>query len=126
MPVTAWIKPRAPRHELCRMAQRRDEESRSGGVVPKRHAGPARKSSAGASPLDGARRTREETMLNRSALMLVAGAAIFALDASAVSGQDTTRTRRPVSSRRIPVAKEQPGEVTVRVDTVTQYRTDTL
>ena len=65
-------------------------------------------------------------MLNRSALMLVAGAAIFALDASAVSGQDTTRARRPVSSRRIPVAKEQPGEVTVRVDTVTQYRTDTL
>ena len=65
-------------------------------------------------------------MLIRSALMLVAGAAIFALDASAVSGQDTTRARRPVSSRRIPVAKEQPGEVTVRVDTVTQYRTDTL
>jgi hypothetical protein len=65
-------------------------------------------------------------MLNRSALLLVAGAAIFALDASAVSGQDTTRTRRPVSTRRIPVAKEQPGEVTVRVDTVTMYRTDTL
>jgi hypothetical protein len=58
--------------------------------------------------------------------MLVAGAAIFALDASAASGQDTTRTRRPVSTRRIPVAKEQPGEVTVRVDTVTMYRTDTL
>lgn len=71
-------------------------------------------------------------MLNRSALMLVAGAAILALDASAVSGQDTTRarTRRPTSTRRIPVTKEaaSPGEVTVRVDTVTvtSYRTDTL
>jgi hypothetical protein len=67
-------------------------------------------------------------MLNRSALMLVAGAAIFALDASAASGQDTTRTRRPTSSRRIPVTKEaaSPGEVTVRVDTVVSYRTDTL
>jgi hypothetical protein len=61
--------------------------------------------------------------------MLVAGAAIFALDASAASGQDTTaRARRPVSSRRIPVAKEaaSTGEVTVRVDTVMTYRTDTL
>jgi hypothetical protein len=60
--------------------------------------------------------------------MLVAGAAIFALDASAASGQDTTRTRRPTSSRRIPVTKEaaSPGEVTVRVDTVVTYRTDTL
>ena len=66
-------------------------------------------------------------MLNRSALMLVAGAAIFVLDASAASGQDTTRTRRPRSTQRIPVAKEaSPGEVTVRVDTVMTYRTDTL
>lgn len=67
-------------------------------------------------------------MLNRNALMLVAGAAIFALDASAASAQDTTRarTRRPTSTTRIPVSKEAPGEVTVRVDSVTVYRTDTL
>jgi opacity protein-like surface antigen len=65
-------------------------------------------------------------MLNRSALILVAGAAMVALEASAASGQDTTRTRRPTSSQRIRVGKEAPGEVTVRVDTVTMYRTDTL
>jgi hypothetical protein len=68
-------------------------------------------------------------MLNRSALMLIAGAAIFVLDASSARGQDTTRTRRrPTSTRRIPVTKEaaSPGEVTVRVDTVVTYRTDTL
>jgi hypothetical protein len=65
-------------------------------------------------------------MLNRSAHMLAAGAAIFALVASAASGQDTTRTRRTTSTRRIPVAKENPGEVTVRVDSVTVYKTDTL
>jgi hypothetical protein len=65
-------------------------------------------------------------MLNRNALLFVAGAAIFALDASAGSAQDTTRTRRPVSTRRIPVTKEAPGEVVVRVDSVTVYRTDTL
>jgi opacity protein-like surface antigen len=68
-------------------------------------------------------------MLNRNALMLVAGAAIFALDASAASAQDTTRTR-PTSSRRIPITKEAPGEVarpvTVRVDTQMVYKTDTL
>lgn len=65
-------------------------------------------------------------MLNRNALLFVAGAAIFALDASAGSAQDTTRARRPVSTKRIPVTKEAPGEVVVRVDTVTVYRTDTL
>jgi len=65
-------------------------------------------------------------MLNRNALLFVAGAAIFALDASAASAQDTTRTRRPTSTRRIPVTKEAPGEVVVRVDSVTVYRTDTL
>jgi hypothetical protein len=64
-------------------------------------------------------------MLNRNALMLVAGAAIFALDASAASAQ----VKPPVSTRRIPITKEAPGEVvapTVRVDTVMVYRTDTL
>ncbi|MGH7617830.1 MAG: hypothetical protein ACREPM_11425 [Gemmatimonadaceae bacterium] len=64
-------------------------------------------------------------MLNRSALMLVVGAAIFALDASAASAQDTTRTRRR-STTRIPVKKEATGEVTVRVDSVTVYKTDTV
>jgi hypothetical protein len=64
-------------------------------------------------------------MLNRNALMLVAGAAIFALDASAASAQDTTRTR-PRSTTRIPVTKEAPGEVVSRVDSVMVYKTDTL
>lgn len=66
-------------------------------------------------------------MLNRNALMLVAGAAIFALDASASVAQDTT-TRRPTSSQRISIRKESMGEVApiIRVDTVFSYRTDTL
>ena len=69
-------------------------------------------------------------MLNRYAVLLVAGAAIFALDASAASAQDTTRTR-PRSTKRIPITKEAPGEVATtpappRVDTVTVYKTDTL
>jgi len=70
-------------------------------------------------------------MLNRYAVLLVAGAAIFALDASAASAQDTTRTR-PRSTKRIPITKEAPGEVVStpaappRVDTVTVYKTDTL
>src|SRR5215212_7938050 len=63
-------------------------------------------------------------MLNRNALMLVAGAAIFALDASAAAAQ----VKPPVSTKRIPIAKEPPAQVapTVRVDSVTVYRTDTL
>jgi opacity protein-like surface antigen len=77
-------------------------------------------------------------MLNRYAVLLVAGAAIFTLDASAASAQDTTRTRprstqdstraRARSTKRIPITKEAPGEVasTARVDTVTVYKTDTL
>jgi hypothetical protein len=66
-------------------------------------------------------------MFHRNALLLVAGAAMLALNASAGSAQDTTRTRRTTSSRRIPVAKESPGEVVPpRVDTVTVYKTDTL
>jgi len=69
-------------------------------------------------------------MLNRYAGLLVAGAAIFALDASAASAQDTTRTR-PRSTKRIPITKEAPGEVATpaapaRVDTVTVFKTDTL
>src|SRR5512133_2513466 len=70
-------------------------------------------------------------MLNRYAVLLFAGAAIFALDASAASAQDTTRAR-PRSTKRIPITKEAPGEVSTtpaappRVDTVTVYKTDTL
>jgi len=59
-------------------------------------------------------------MLKRNAVMLVAGAAFVAFDASAALAQTT-------SSRRIPITKEAPGEVVApRVDTVTVYRTDTL
>jgi hypothetical protein len=59
-------------------------------------------------------------MLNRNALLLVAGAAM--ISASSASAQ-----ARPTSSKRIPVSKEAPGEVAApRVDTVTVYRTDTL
>ena len=66
-------------------------------------------------------------MLNRNALLLVAGAAFFALDASAASAQDSTTTKpRTRSERRIPVSKESHGEVAPRVDTVTVFRTDTL
>ncbi len=67
-------------------------------------------------------------MLNRNALLLVAGAAFFALDASAASAQDSTTSKpRTRSERRIPVSKESHGEVVApRVDTVTVFRTDTL
>jgi len=59
-------------------------------------------------------------MLNRNALLLVAGAAFIAFDASSASAQAR-------STRKIPVSKEAPGEVAPpRVDTVTVYRTDTL
>lgn len=69
-------------------------------------------------------------MFHRKSLLLVAGAAIFALEASAASAQDSTAARRrATSTKRIPIAKEAHGEVvaaTARVDTVTVYRTDTL
>jgi hypothetical protein len=62
-------------------------------------------------------------MLNRNALLLVAGAAIFALDAPVASAQ----AKPPVSTKRIPITKEAPGEVIPpRVDSVMVYRTDTL
>jgi len=57
-------------------------------------------------------------MYNRYALLLVAGAAIFTLDASVASAQAR-------SQKQIPITKEAPGEV-ARVDTVTVYHTDTL
>ncbi|HXT18724.1 MAG TPA: hypothetical protein VN706_24075 [Gemmatimonadaceae bacterium] len=61
-------------------------------------------------------------MFYRNALLLVAGAAFFALDASSASAQ----TKKTTSSKRIPITKESPGEVAPRVDTVTVYKTDTL
>jgi len=66
-------------------------------------------------------------MFNRTGLMFLAGAAIFALDASAASAQ--AKTKPPTSQKRIPITKEAPGEVVPpRVDTVTvtKYMTDTL
>ena len=57
--------------------------------------------------------------------MLVGATALLAIGATLASAQDTTRAR-PRSTRRIPISKEAPGEVTRRVDTVTVYRTDTL
>src|SRR5215510_6841938 len=65
-------------------------------------------------------------MLNRNALLLVAGAAILALDTTTAVAQRDTTARRPKSTQRIPIKKEQPGEVQLRVDTVYSYRTDTL
>lgn len=56
---------------------------------------------------------------------LVGATALLAIGATLASAQDTTRAR-PRSTRRIPISKEAPGEVTRRVDTVTVYRTDTL
>lgn len=61
-------------------------------------------------------------MLNRNALLLVAGAAIFTLGASVASAQ----AKKPTSTKRIPITKEAPGEVAAHVDTVTVYKTDTL
>jgi len=64
-------------------------------------------------------------MWNRNTLVLVAGAAIFALDASAASGQAKPPVR---STTKIPIKKEPPPPpaATVRVDTQMVYRTDTL
>ena len=56
---------------------------------------------------------------------LVGVTALLAFGATFASAQDTTRTR-PRSTRRIPISKEAPGEVTRRVDTVMVYHTDTL
>lgn len=56
---------------------------------------------------------------------LFGATAMLALGASLVFAQDTTRTK-PTSARRIPITKESRGGEVVRVDTVVQYRTDTL
>jgi len=59
-------------------------------------------------------------MFKRNAVLLLAGAAAFSL-ASTASAQS------PRSQRKIPIAKEAPGEVaTPKVDTVVVYKTDTL
>jgi len=60
-------------------------------------------------------------MFNRNALLFVAGAAIFTLDASVATAQ----AKKAKPQRRIPITKEAPAQP-AHVDTVTVYRTDTL
>ena len=64
-------------------------------------------------------------MIKRNALLLVAGAAIFALNGSAASAQAKPKPK-PKSTRKIPIHKEPTVVAAPRVDTVTVYRTDTL
>ena len=52
---------------------------------------------------------------------LLGAAAMAAVSASLVSAQS-----RPTSTRRIPISKESPGEVMIKTDTLTVYKTDTL
>jgi hypothetical protein len=57
---------------------------------------------------------------------LLGAAAMIAMGSAAAIAQDTTKTK-PTSARRIPISKEAPGDVvTMRVDTVVVYKTDTL
>ncbi len=60
--------------------------------------------------------------------ILLCAVVLVALGSTAASAQDTTQTRRPTSTKRIPISKE--GTVTRtragRVDTVTVFKTDTL
>jgi hypothetical protein len=59
-------------------------------------------------------------MFKRNATLFVAGAAAFALASTAAA-------QNPRSTKRIPIAKEAPGEVAPpKVDTITVYKTDTL
>jgi len=63
-----------------------------------------------------------------SKVLLCAGA-LLAFGSAVAFGQDTTQTRRPTSSKRIPISKEGTGAGELaprRVDTVTVYKTDTL
>lgn len=58
---------------------------------------------------------------------LLGATAILILGATVAFGQDTTRTRRPTSTKRIPISKEGgPAARAPRVDTVTVFKTDTL
>ena len=52
---------------------------------------------------------------------LLGATALVAFGASMAAAQS-----RPTSTSRIPISKEAPGEVMVRVDTVTVFKTDTL
>jgi hypothetical protein len=63
-----------------------------------------------------------------SKVLLCAGA-LLAFGSAVALGQDTTQTRRPTSSKRIPISKEGTGAGELaprRTDTVTVYKTDTL
>jgi len=68
-------------------------------------------------------------LIYKSKVLLCAGVLVAFGSAVAVA-QDTTQTRRPTSTKRIPISKEgsAPGQVARggRVDTVTVYKTDTL
>lgn len=58
---------------------------------------------------------------------LLGATVILTLGAAVAFGQDTTRTRRPTSTKRIPISKEGgPAARAPRVDTVTVFKTDTL
>lgn len=60
----------------------------------------------------------------RSTTQTIFGATALIALGTALAGAQDTKTK-PVSTRRIPISKEAPGEV-VRFDTVTIYKTDTL
>jgi len=64
----------------------------------------------------------------KSRALLCAGA-LLAFGTAVAFAQDTTQTRRPTSTKRIPISKEGQGAGELaprRVDTVTVYKTDTL
>jgi hypothetical protein len=68
-------------------------------------------------------------LIYKSKVLLCAGVLVAFGSAVAVA-QDTTQTRRPTSTKRIPISKEgsAPGQMARggRVDTVTVFKTDTL
>jgi len=70
-------------------------------------------------------------LIYKSKVLLCAGA-LLAFGSAVAFGQDTTQTRRPTSTKRIPISKEGTGAGEVvsrgraRVDTVTVFKTDTL
>ncbi|HEX8944678.1 MAG TPA: hypothetical protein VF785_16180 [Gemmatimonadaceae bacterium] len=68
-------------------------------------------------------------LIYKSKVLLCAGA-LLVLGSAVAFGQDTTQTRRPTSTKRIPISKEGTSAGVVsrrgRVDTVTVYKTDTL
>ncbi|MGE5099783.1 MAG: hypothetical protein ACM3SX_07335, partial [Deltaproteobacteria bacterium] len=68
-------------------------------------------------------------LIYKSKVLLCDGA-LLVLGSAVAFGQDTTQTRRPTSTKRIPISKEGTSAGVVsrrgRVDTVTVYKTDTL